>query len=249
MLDYLFLAAAGFVAWIVSTVGGGGGALLLVPLVGFIAGAQAVAPATTLATMIAGGGRAFVFWRDIDWSVARWGLPGALVGGFLGAALFSSAPAEWLQILVGLFLVSTVLQYRFGRKERTFEVAKWWFLPAELVTGFLDGLIGAVGPVMNTLYLNAGLAKERMVGTKTAVSLPTHLVKIGTYTTLGAMGGRLWLFGLAAGVGALASNWLAKWLLKDMPELRFRAIVVGFMALSGAAMIWQQRETIAALLQ
>ncbi|SCZ14218.1 hypothetical protein SAMN02927923_04531 [Microvirga guangxiensis] len=182
-----------------------------------------------------------MFW-NIDWSVAKWGLPGAPLGGFLGAALFTTAPAEWLQIVVGLFLVSTVLQYRFGQKERTFDVAKWWFLPAELITGFLDGLIRAVGPVMNTLYLNAGVTKERMVGTKTAVSLPTHLVKIGTYATLGAMSGQLWLFGLAAGAGALASNWLAKRLLKNMPELRFRAIVVGFMALSGIVMIWQQRD-------
>ena len=247
MVDYLLLAGSGFVAWIVSTIGGGGGALLLVPLVGFVAGAQAIAPVTTLATLVAGGGRAFVFWKDIDWSVVRWGLPGALLGGFFGAVLFSRAPAEWLQILVGLFLVSTVLQYHFGRKERTFEVAKWWFFPAELVTGFLDGLIGAVGPVMNTLYLNAGVTKERMVGTKTAVSLPTHFVKIGTYTTLGAIAGQLWLFGLAAGAGALASNWLARRLLRDMPELRFRAIVVGFMVLSGIIMIWQQRETIADL--
>ncbi|RWD93465.1 sulfite exporter TauE/SafE family protein [Mesorhizobium sp.] len=247
MVEYILLVVSGFVAWIVSTVGGGGGALLLVPLVGFIAGAQAVAPVTTLATMVAGGGRAFVFWRDIEWSVVKCGLPGALIGGFLGAVLFSTAPAEWLQIVVGLFLISTVLQYRFGRKQRTFDVAKWWFFPAELVTGFLDGLIGAVGSVMNTLYLNAGITKERMVGTKTAVSLPTHLVKIGTYTTLDAMTGNMWLLGLAAGAGALASNWLAKRLLRNMPEMRFRAIVVGFMALSGAVMIWQQRDSIVSL--
>nr|WP_234943658.1 hypothetical protein [Sinorhizobium meliloti] len=44
MMDYLLLAASGFIAWIVSTIGGGGGAILLVPLIGFIAGAQAVAP-------------------------------------------------------------------------------------------------------------------------------------------------------------------------------------------------------------
>lgn len=206
-----------------------------------------MAPVTTLATMVAGGGRAFVFWRDIEWSVVKCGLPGALIGGFLGAVLFSTAPAEWLQIVVGLFLISTVLQYRFGRKQRTFDVAKWWFFPAELVTGFLDGLIGAVGSVMNTLYLNAGITKERMVGTKTAVSLPTHLVKIGTYTTLDAMTGNMWLLGLAAGAGALASNWLAKRLLRNMPEMRFRAIVVGFMALSGAVMIWQQRDSIVSL--
>lgn len=50
------------------------------------------------------------------------------------------------------------------------------------------------------------------------------------------MEGDLWLFGLAAGVGALVSNWLAKQLLRDIAETRFRAIVVGFMALSGAIM-------------
>ncbi|MBP2236603.1 hypothetical protein J2Z31_003117 [Sinorhizobium kostiense] len=100
---------------------------------------------------------------------------------------------------------------------------------------------------LNTLYLNAGITKERMIGTKTAVSLPTHLVKIGTYTTLGAMAGHLWLLGLAAGAAALVSTWVAKRLLRDMSETKFRTIVVGFMALSGAAMLWQQQETVLAI--
>ncbi|WP_328243453.1 hypothetical protein [Sinorhizobium kostiense] len=86
-----------------------------------------------------------------------------------------------------------------------------------------------------------------MIGTKTAVSLPTHLVKIGTYTTLGAMAGHLWLLGLAAGAAALVSTWVAKRLLRDMSETKFRTIVVGFMALSGAAMLWQQQETVLAI--
>lgn len=70
-LDYLLLAASGFIAWIVSTIGGGGGAmLLLVPPIGFIAGAQAVAPVAAGATLIAGSGRVLVFFRDIErvWS-------------------------------------------------------------------------------------------------------------------------------------------------------------------------------------
>lgn len=247
MLDCILLAIAGFVAWTVSTIGGGGGAMLLVPLVGLVAGAQVVAPVVTMTALIAGGGRAVVFRRDIDWSVVRWALPGALIGALLGALLFARAPAEWLQILVGLFLVSTVLQYRFGRRERTFRVEKWWFLPAQVGVGFVSGLIGAVGPVMNTLYLNAGITRGRMVGTKTAISLPMHLVKIGTYTGLGAMSGDLWLFGLAAGAGALASNWLARRVLACMKEVSFRAIVVAFMAISGLIMIWRQRETLAAL--
>jgi uncharacterized membrane protein YfcA len=98
MFEVLLIAGSGFAAWIVSTIGGGGGAMLLVPLVGFILGAQAVAPVTTVATLVAGGGRAVVFWQDIDWSVVAWGLPGAAIGALVGAALFSTAPAEWLQI-------------------------------------------------------------------------------------------------------------------------------------------------------
>jgi uncharacterized membrane protein YfcA len=128
MLDYLLLAASGFIAWIVSTIGGGGGAMLLVPLVGFIAGAQAVAPVAAVATLIAGGGRALVFFRDIEWRVVVWGLPGAALGGILGAVAFSTTSAEWLQIIVGLFLVSTIFQYSFGTRDRTFAVATWVFL-------------------------------------------------------------------------------------------------------------------------
>ncbi|RVK31677.1 sulfite exporter TauE/SafE family protein [Sinorhizobium meliloti] len=224
MMDYLLLAASGFIAWIVSTIGGGGGAMLLVPLIGFIAGAQAVAPVVAVATLIAGGGRILIFFGDIEWRVAAWGLPGAALGGVLGAAAFSNTSAEWLQIVVGLFLISTIFQYGFGRRERTFAVATW--------------------PILNTLYLNAGITKEKMVGTKTAISLPMHLAKLGTYTALGALTGKLLLFGIAAGLGALLSNWLAKRVLTNMSELNFRAIVVGFMALSGAVMIWEQRETL-----
>ncbi|MDW9628580.1 TSUP family transporter [Sinorhizobium meliloti] len=244
MMDYLLLAASGFIAWIVSTTGGGGGAMLLVRLIGFIAGAQAVAPVVAVATLIAGGGRILIFFGDIEWRVAAWGLPGAALGGVLGAAAFSNTSAEWLQIVVGLFLISTIFQYGFGRRERTFAVATWWFFPAQFVVGFLSGLIGAIGPILNTLYLNAGITKEKMVGTKTTISLPMHLAKLGTYTALGALTGKLLLFGIAAGLGALLSNWLAKRVLTNMSELNFRAIVVGFMALSGAVMIWEQRETL-----
>jgi uncharacterized membrane protein YfcA len=100
---------------------------------------------------------------------------------------------------------------------------------------------------MNALYLNAGITKERMVGTKTAISMPMHLVKMSTYAALGAMSGDLWLFGLAAGLGALSSNWLARRVLKNMRETRFRAIVIGFMVLSGLLMLWDARGAIAAV--
>ena len=241
MLDYIALAVSGFFAWLVSTVAGVGGAFLLVPLVGFIAGAQAVAPVATLATLIAGGGRALVFRRDIEWAVVRWGLPGAVLGALLGAAVFASLRAEWLQLVVGVFLLTLVWQRRFGKLKTELSIAAWWFFPAHLAVGFFSGLVGAMGPVLNPLYLNAGISRQRLVGTKTAVSLPMHGVKMLAYLALGALSGQLLWFGLAAGVGALAANWLARRALSGMQQRTFEALIYGFMATSGLVMIWQQR--------
>lgn len=246
---YIFLALAGFMAWIVSTIGGGGGALILVPVVGFLAGAQAVAPVVTLATVIAGGGRLLAFWKSVEWRVVRWALPGGVIGGAIGAVLFSVAPAPWLQILIGLFLISTVAQYRLGRVERTFRVRYWLFLPAQAVVGLISGLAGASGPILNVLYLNAKITKGRMAGTKTAVSLPMHAVKLAAYAAFGAMSGQIWLFGLAAGLGAFSANWLAKAWLERMPEIQFRGVVIAVMAVCGAVMIWDQRALVAGLFQ
>jgi uncharacterized membrane protein YfcA len=67
--------------------------------------------------------------------VVKWALPGAIGGAFFGAALFSTAPAEWLQIIVGVFLLSTLIQYRFGERKRTFKVRRWWFLPPRQLSG------------------------------------------------------------------------------------------------------------------
>ena len=57
--------------------------------------------------------------------------------GLILALTFSAV----FSAIVGLFLVSTIVQYRFGAKERTFEVRTWWFLPAELLVGFLFAFI------------------------------------------------------------------------------------------------------------
>ena len=247
MFDYLALFASGFVAWVISTLGGGGGALTLVPLVGFIVGAQAVAPVTTLATLIAGSGRLVMFRRDTRWEVVRWGLPGAVLGACAGALVFASLEARWLQIVIGMFLLSLVLQRRFGSRPHAWQVHDWWFFPAHLSVGFVSGLVGAVGPVLNPLYLSAGLSRERLVGTKTAIALPMHCAKLFTYLMLGALSGQLLWFGVAAGVGALVSNWLARRVLRKMDNRTFEAIIYGFMALSGVWMIWQQRQVLAGL--
>jgi uncharacterized protein len=240
----LLVALAGFVAWIISTVGGGGGGLLLAPAISYLIGARAVAPVVTLTGMVGEPARIVLFRHDIEWRIVRWYLPGALPASILGGWVFAHARVEWLQLVVGLFLISTVWQYRFGRRKRSFLMRVWWFLPLGIVVAFFDALIGSTGPVLNPFYLNAGAAKEPMIATKSVNSFVTNFAQIGTYTAFGAMTWRYVAFGLVAGAAAALASWVGKAWLERLAQEQWRRIAIAIMVVSGASLIWHQRGEI-----
>src|SRR5437773_4861807 len=110
----------GVIGYIISNLSGGGGSLLLTPVVSHLAGAKAVAPILNVGELVGEPVRVFLFWKHIRWDITRRYLPGAIVGAIAAALLFKSFEAGWLKILIGLFLVSTIVQYRFGKRERSF---------------------------------------------------------------------------------------------------------------------------------
>jgi len=232
---------------VISTAAAGGGEFIFISAVAVLLGGRAVAPVVTLGNMFAVPSRVAIFWKDIDWKIVRWFLGGAVPGGLIGAWMFAHTKAQWLQIIVALFLLSAPLQYRFGERERSFEARAWWFLPAGLIVAFLSGLIGGMGPVLNPLYLNYGTAKEEMVGTKSLNSSVMHIAKVGTYATLGAIRREYLLYGLVVGVLAIPANLIAARWLKRLSAKGFRVLVIWLMAASGAFLLWEQRATLAAL--
>lgn len=231
----IFLAAA--VSYIISTLSGGGGSLLLVPVVNFLIGAKATAPVINLGNLIGEPIRLIMFWDNIDWKVSKYYVIPAILGTLLSAWLFSNIELKWLQIIVGLFLISTIFQYRFGKKEKSFEMKLKWFMPLGFLIGFFSTLIGAVGPILNPFYLNYGIEKEAMIATKTANSFIVGLVQISSYTVLGNLQGKLWLYGIVLGLGATLGNWVGKLYLKKISNILFRRLVIAVMALSGIVMI------------
>ena len=240
MLTWLIIAIAGFVAYIISTVGGGGGALILVPVLTFYLGAQAAAPVLSLGNTINRPVRLLLFWEYIDWSVAKYYIPGGIAGALLGAYLFATISVEALQIVIGLFLISTVFQYDFGRSERSFAVRRVYFLPLGFAVSIFSAIVGATGPVLNPFYLNYGLEKERMIATKTVNSFLVGLTKIGSYTFFGALTGRLWLYGIVIGVAAGLASYVGKQLLGQISSKTFRVLVIALMVISGFVMVYRQ---------
>lgn len=241
-MTVVLLMIGSVVAWIVSTLSGGGGALLLAPIVTYALRPDAVAPILTLTSLSGSPSSVWMMRGHVRWDIVRWYLPGAVVGAFLGAFLFAHSSAEWLQIFVGLFLVSTIFQYRFGRRERTFTVRCWYFPVVGFFVSFFSGLIGGTGPLVNALYLNNGMFKQEMVSTKSFNSSVVNAIKLGTYAMYGVLSNDLVLIGLALGAAAIVGSWLGKQILERLHAHHFRQIVIALMVITGLLMIWDQRE-------
>jgi len=236
-MSYILLFIAGLIAWLISTVAAGGAAMLLIPILGLLLSAQAVAPVVTIASLFANPSRTFVFWQYIHWPVVFWLMPGSVVGAVLGAYAFTLVPASYLQILLGLFLISTIWQYQLGRRKKSFTMPLKGFLPLGLAVSFLSGLIGGTGPVQNPFFLNYGLEKERLIATKAINSLSLQSVKLASYFSFGVVNMEIGLWGMAIGLGGIAGVFIARHHLHKINDERFRRYTLMLMPIGGALLI------------
>ena len=243
------LFAAGFVSWAVSTLAAGGGSVLIVFAIAMILQGQSIAPVVTMTSLLASPARMILLWQYIDWRLVRWYLPGATAGAVLGSWVFSLISPRLAQVVLALFLISTVWQYRLGNRARSFEMRLPWFVPVSFVSGLTSAVVGASGLLANPFYLNYGLMKEAMLATRAVNSIAIQLVKIAAYVAFGALHWRLARHGLVAGAGAVTAIWLANPWLRYLTSYRFRQLAVVVMLVGGLLILWQQREYLLAALR
>ena len=96
-MTYVLLFLAGILAYIISTLSGGGGALMLLPIVGFYLSPSIVAPVVNLGNMIGRPVRLFLFWKNIQWKIVIYYVPSAIIGAIVGALIFVELKADWIQ--------------------------------------------------------------------------------------------------------------------------------------------------------
>ncbi len=233
----LVLFLAGAISFSISTISGGGGALMLIPLLNFIVGTTKTAPIINLGAFISRPSRIIIFWKNIVWKVFWYYVPSAMLGAVIAAYFFSEMKINWLQIIVALFLISTFFQYRFGKKERSFKVHLWHFIPLGFLVSIVGTFTGGMGPILNPFYLNSGITKEALVGTKAANSFFLGIAQISSYTFFGLLTTELWIYGITLGIGATFGNLIGKRLLAKMSSLLFRKLVIVIMVISGVLLL------------
>lgn len=234
LLGLFFLGATTFT---LSTISGGGGALLQIPVLNFLLGSSQAGPVINLGAFISRPTRILLFWKHINWKVFWYFVPPAMIGALIAAWMFSEVKLYWLQLFVGLFLVSTLFQYSFGKKNQSFPVKLWYFIPLGFIVSIIGTFTGGMGPILNPFLINAGIDKEALVGTKAAQSFFLGLAQVSGYVFFGLLNPTLWTYGIALGLGAIVGNLIGKWLLVRMSKLAFRRWLIAIMVISGVVLI------------
>ena len=231
---------------------GGGGSILTVPILVYVAGFPAkeaiaaslfVVGITSIAGVIshARGGR--VMWR----TGFLFGLAG-MVGAFVGGLIGGHAPGDWLLIAFALMMVATSLAMLRGRKEKagghagpgeSGELPLKRILIDGSVVGLVTGLVGAGGGflVVPALVLLGGLPMSVAVGTSLLVIAMKSFAGLAGYLTSVQLD-----WGLVLGVTAAAvvGSVIGGRLAGKVPEAALRKAFGWFVLVMGGFVLVQQ---------
>lgn len=234
----VFLGA--LLAFALSTVSGGGAGLLLLPVLARVLPTSVVPAALTVGTATSTISKLALFRRHIHWRITRRFVPGAVPGVLLGAFLLKYLNPLYLEVVIGLFLLSnlTMLLRPATLPAASTQPGSWWKLGAMgFLAGFLSGLTGAVGLLFNKFYFRYGLSRDQVIATRAANEVLLHLIKLVLYFSLGLLTGPAWQAGGVVAIGALLATAATKRFVHYLPESGFRRLGYGAMVVSGGFML------------
>jgi uncharacterized membrane protein YfcA len=176
----------GFASWLVATLTAGGAGVIYLALASFSLSVPVATVTLGIAGGITGAYRVWIYRHDFSRKILPRLLPGTIIGAVAGSSLFgimiASEHLKTLQIFLAIFLMSSGVSGLFKLKPYGENPKLLLFFPMGMFTGFISGLIGAAGPMMNGLFQAFDLKPQQIVGTKSLNIFIQQMVKAVVYT-------------------------------------------------------------------
>jgi uncharacterized protein len=239
ILVVVFLVS--FLAFSISVICGGGAGLMLIPVLGLMLPVSQVPAALSIGTFTSSASRLVAFRKNICWDIVKYFVPAALPAVWVGVWLLKYVNPIYLEVIMGLFLVSNLSAlFQKSKEIKATEKSSNFILGLiGFAAGFISGLTGAVGLLFNRFYLRYGLTKEEIIATRAANEIILHLLKIILYFVFGLITIKVVSIGVIVAISAVIATWAMKWILPKLSEVSFRKIGYGAMVFSGFAMLFQ----------
>src|SRR5262245_31853522 len=229
------LAAIGATVFVTAVLSGvlgmAGGIALLGVLLVYLPPLVAI-PLHGVIQLVSNGARTIVQREHarFDW-IAWYSLP-LIPAGLVGLRVAKALPETWVEAAIGaVVLVATWLPGRRGAGAVTVRRPRARFFTLGFVTGFLNMVLGAIGPLIDPFFLGLGLTRQALVGTKAACQAIGHAVKVLLFGFAGfAFAEHAPLLALGS-LCAIAGTWVGSRLLDQMSEESFlwlyRSVLTG----------------------
>ena len=239
---YLFLFVAALIAFSFSAFCGGGAGLLLIPILGYSLPVTQVPAALTLGTATSSVSRIWIFFEAIRWDMVKLFLPTAILGVILGATMLSYLEPMYLELCMGLFLISN-LPWLFRKQElkhtasASLTMPPWQIRLVGFLAGFISGLTGAVGVLFNRFYFRNGLDNREIIATRAANEALLHLIKLYLYASLGSFQLKTIGIGLIVALAAVLSSGFINFALPGVSRGLFMRAGYGAMVVAGVLVL------------
>jgi uncharacterized membrane protein YfcA len=244
--ELTILAGAALATSILSAVVGmAGGITLLSVMLLFLEPLLAI-PLHGAVQLVSNSSRTVIQRKHVDRGILlRYGallLPMSLVGVEFAQLL----PAPLTRTLIGVFVLAATwapgLVLLGAHPERVEPTRR--FLSLGAVAGFLNPTIGATGPLIAPFFLDLGLDRRALVGTKAACQAAGHLAKLVAFGVAG-FAFAAWLAPLAIlSVMVVAGTWIGSRILDHVSELWFTRLYRVVLSLIALRLILKEGMTI-----
>ena len=184
ILDIAILTiAAFFTSALTAVAGSGGGAALMALMLQFMPPAAAI-PVHGAVHFVSNLTRCWLLWRHMSWPIIiRFALP-LPFGAVLGIWLFQGLSAEIVQILIGVFVLLSLVSGRKGWLGNN-ELPLWSFFPVGFAAGIMNMIVGAIAPILGVFVIRKDLKKENVVATLGFFGVVSNIAKIAGFTLIG----------------------------------------------------------------
>ena len=238
----ILFAVAFATAVLSAIVGMAGGITLLAAMLLFLPPLWAI-PLHGVIQLVSNGSRTWIQREHarFDW-LWRYSLL-LLPMGALGLLLAQRLPPDATRAAIGLFVLLATWAPAWLRIDRAAALPpERRFLWLGGVVGFLNPTIGATGPLLAPFFLNLGLTRQALVGTKAASQAAGHLAKIVLFGGFGfAFAPHLPLL-VGASVAVVAGTWLGSRILDRVSErafvLLYKTVLTGIAIRLVASALW-----------
>ncbi len=233
-LVFLALSAASFAAAFVGVFTGAAGGVVLLGLMAMVMPPVAVIPVHTVVMLGSGITRSLLMWRHVMRGTLIPFIVGGATGAAVGAKTFVTLSVEWLQLILGAFILLVTWMPNLGR----IGAERGRFAVLGFAATFLGVFVSATGTLIAPFVASASKDRHVHVATMGALMMFAHILKMVAFGFIGfAIASYIPLMVAMVATGAVG-NWLGEIALHHTPERRFRLILQLVLTALGLRLLW-----------